>query len=411
MESSTRSVPKGFVAEPYGYHEEVELRVDDLSNLGVGVGRIDGWVVMVPFALPGERVRARIWCNHKNYSEADLVEVLEASPERVEPQCGLFGACGGCQYQHLAYEAQLKWKQRQVRELFARLAGVEVMVEATHASPQTYGYRSKLTPHYKRPRPDRPTPVGFLRVNGSRIVDVPQCPIATETINAALPAARARIQAGGKEFRRGGTLLLRDTMEGVVTDMREVVLTRVGAWTFQFVAGEFFQNNPYILPEFIKFIVEEAAVDGAQFLVDAYSGVGVFAIAGAERFERVQGVEVSAPAVKLAHGNARMNGVTNAEFLIGSAEEIFAKVEFPGEASAVILDPPRRGAEEAFLRQLVTFAPARVVYVSCEPSTQARDAKYLLGHGYELVRLRPFDLFPQTRHIESVAVFRRTGQD
>ncbi|MEM8549919.1 MAG: SAM-dependent methyltransferase, partial [Verrucomicrobiota bacterium] len=140
-----------------------------------------------------------------------------------------------------------------------------------------------------------------------------------------------------------------------------------------------------------------------------YCGVGVFALCGAQHFERVAGVEINASAVRWANGNAAINGVSNAEFLIGEAEAIFAAVEFPAGETAMILDPPRAGCDELFLKQLLDYAPVRVVYVSCDPATQARDLKILLASGYTLERLQPFDLFPQTRHIENVAVLSRTS--
>ena len=260
---------------------------------------------MVPFALGGERVRARVFRNHKNYSEADLVEVVRASAERVEPVCKLFGVCGGCQYQHLSYESQLEWKRRQVVELMRRIGGIEFEVSPTHPSPKHYGYRSKLTPHYERPRNGR-MPIGFV-MHGRRnfLVDVPYCPIASDSINAELPAAREKLSAKSSKLRRGGTLLLRDCAEGVCVDNNAIVTEIVG--------GEFFQNNPYILPELIEYVVEEA--EGNRNLVDAYCGVGVFALAAARKFERVAGVEISSKAIVCANVNAQVNGIDNCETL------------------------------------------------------------------------------------------------
>ncbi|MFW6354749.1 MAG: class I SAM-dependent RNA methyltransferase, partial [Verrucomicrobiota bacterium] len=377
--------PKNFVPEPFTYHEEVELQIDDLSNLGEGVGRIDGWVVMVPFALPGERVRVRIWRNKKNYSDADLVEVLEASSERVEPPCPLFTECGGCQYQHLHYEGQLRWKTSQIRALLKHLGGLEVPVEPCRGSPAEYGYRSKLTPHFGKPRDGQLGPIGFQRYANRSIVDVPQCPIARPAINAKLTEERIRLRAvGPRKLKRGGTLLLREGAEGVTTDNKATLTGRVGERTFQFIAGEFFQNNPHVLPLLVDYALEQAAAPGVDNLVDTYCGVGVFALCGADRFEQVVGIEVSAQAVTLAEANARINGIRNARFRAGSAEAIFAGLDLPPAETAVLMDPPRRGSDEVFLSQLVAYGPARVVYVSCGPDTQARDLKYLAAHGYAI---------------------------
>ncbi len=397
--------PKNFVPTPFEYHQIVELEIDDLTNLGSGVGRIDGWVVMVPYALGGERVKARIYRNHKNYSEADLVEVVRPSPDRVEPQCSLFGVCGGCQYQHLSYAGQLEWKRKQVADLMKRIGGIDFEVSPTHPSPKQYGYRSKLTPHYERPRNGN-MPVGFI-MQGRRntLVDVEQCPIASQAINKALPDARARIKNSNP--RRGGTLLLRDCMEGVCQDNNAIQTERVGDIAYQFCAGEFFQNNPFILPELIDYAISEA--QGTKYLVDAYCGVGVFALASAKKFEKVAGVEISSKAIVCANANAKINNIDNCEFLIGKAETIFADVskKFEGENTSMIIDPPRAGCDTKFLEQLIDFSPKKLVYVSCGPDTQARDLAFLTTHGYKLLKLQPFDLFPQTRHIENVATLEK----
>ena len=408
-----RKAPKNFVPQPFAYHEEIELRIDDLSNLGDGVGRRDDWVVFVPFALPGERVRARVWRNKPTYSDADLREVLEPSPDRVAPVCGLFGTCGGCQYQHLAYPAQLSWKTAQIRALLTRLGGIDAPVEPCRGSPVEYGYRIKLTPHHQAmigKAPDRAKqPIGFQKHGSRAIVDVPACPIASEPINAALPAAReaARQPPKGNRKPRGGTLLLRDCAEGVVTDPKHIVTERVLDRVFQFVAGEFFQNNRHALPGMVSYALEEAA--GPRFLVDAYGGVGVFGLCAADRFETVAGVEVSPAAVQLAQANAVINGIKNYRCIAGEAEAIFRDIPFAAEETTVLLDPPRKGCGTAFLDQLRAFGPAKIVYVSCGPDTQAADLKHLVAEDiYQVTRVQPFDLFPQTRHIENVVTLVRT---
>ena len=529
---------KKFNDHPFAYHQEIELEIATLTNLGVGLGRVQladsslvlgtcdlelpaanaggpallsfsegGWVVMVPFALPGERVRARIFRNHKNYSEADLVAVLAPSPHRVAfPRCALFGRCGGCQYQHLTYTGQLRWKQRQVAELLLHLAGIEFAVDPVVPSPREFGYRSKITPHFSAPRrvienpnakfqiskeiqalpatgqPAAPTqnseprtqnseprtlnlksvaatafPIGFLK-QGSRheIIDVPRCEIATDPINARLAAVReevrSRVLAG--EFERGATLLLREAAEGVTTDYGAVITEEItvaglaeagfpesptpaavegfpeaqtpavtGApipssaarpplaapLRLRFLARDFFQNNPFILPEFAGYVREQAAAGGAHFLIDAYCGSGLFALAAADRFTRVAGIEVSETSVAFARENAAANGIANASFLAGDAAAIFAGVDFPPADTAVVIDPPRKGCDESFLRQLFSFGPRTVVYVSCDPATQMRDLKQFLASGYELTAVQPFDLFPQTRHLECVITLRKSG--
>ena len=395
--------PKKFVPTPFGYHQEIEITIDALTNLGAGVGRIDGWVVFVPFSLPGETVKARVFRNDKNCSHADLVEVLTQSPDRIEPGCPLFGECGGCQYQHLSYDKQLAWKTRQVGELMKHMAAITFPVNDCLSSAQTWNYRSKITPHFDQPRNGEIGPIGFLHTGTrSRILDVPQCPIAMDTINRELPAIREGLRKRANSFKRGATVLLRATEDRVETDFRAVATEQVGNLTFQFLAGDFFQNNPFILPAFTGYVAKQAAAGGAKFLVDAYCGSGLFSLTLAASFEQVAGVEVSETSCEWARKNAAANSITNAEFLTASAEAIFDRINFPAAETAVVIDPPRKGCTPEFIDQLVKFGPARVVYVSCDPATQVRDLKQLVEGGYQLDDVQPFDLFPHTRHLECV---------
>lgn len=433
---------KKFNDQPFPYHHELEVEIATLTNLGVGLGRVPlpvsqpstlnsqptqpatGWVVMVPFTLPGEKVRARVYRNHKNYSEADLVAVLTPSPHRIDPKCPLFGRCGGCQYQHLTYAEQLKWKRQQVEELLKFMAGVEFAVNPVIGSPREFGYRSKITPHFHcgLPIADRglgkPIPIGFLK-QGTRfgIIDVPQCPIATPEINEKLPEVRARTRArlAAGEYKRDATLLLRHAQEGVITDYDAVIheviaqpanpqsaIPNPQSLRLHFLARDFFQNNPFILPAFTGYVREQAAGSGAKFLVDAYCGSGLFALSCAPAFERVAGIELSETSIKFATENAAANGIANASFRAGDAAQIFAGLDFPPADTAVVIDPPRKGCDESFLNQLFAFGPRAVVYVSCDPATQMRDLKGFLAAGYRLTAVQPFDLFPQTRHLECV---------
>lgn len=415
--------PKRFRSEPFAYHEEIEIEITSLSNLGAGVGRValpvgafpsedapsGDWVVFVPYSLPGERIRARIWKNESNCSQADLVEVITPSPQRQEPRCPLFTTCGGCQYQHLGYDEQLRWKRQQVTELLERMADLTPEVLAPIPSPQPWNYRSKITPHFQKPRKDRPLAIGFLaKGSRSKTIDVPSCPIAMPELNEALPAERQRVHqaAAQNKFKKGATLLLRAGSTGVHTNPREVMEEQVGELTFRFLAGDFFQNNPFILPRFVEHVAAEAGVD-CRYLVDAYCGSGLFALSLANHFEHVTGVEVSESAADWARHNAERNNLNNVDVLAASAEEIFSRISFPSEETAVVIDPPRKGCGPEFLQQLFAFSPRRVVYVSCNPSTQIRDLKEFTANHYRITRVQPFDLFPQTKHLECVATLER----
>ena len=441
---------KKFSDSPFTYHQEIELEITTLTNLGSGLGRVQlpgaqlpalgsqltteppsaaggGWVVMVPFTLPGERVRVRVFRNQKNFSEADLVAVLTPSPHRVAATCPLFARCGGCQYQHLAYSEQLLWKQRQVTELLRHMAGIEFAVAPVVPSPRELGYRSKITPHFNPPRdPAVPPPIGFLR-QGTRfdIIDVPSCPIATDAINAKLPEVRARVhaRAAAGEYARASTLLLREASGQVTTDYDAIITESIatgGAAPLQlrFLARDFFQNNPFILPAFTGYVRAQAAASGARYLVDAYCGSGLFALTAAPSFTRVAGIELSESSIRFARENATANHLANVTFQSGDAAQIFAGLPalatpadpgaFAAADTAVIIDPPRKGCDENFLAQLFAYGPRAVVYVSCDPATQMRDLKAFLAAGYTLTAAQPFDLFPQTRHLECVLTLVKT---
>jgi tRNA/tmRNA/rRNA uracil-C5-methylase (TrmA/RlmC/RlmD family) len=329
----------------------------------------------------------------------------------VVPTCDLFGVCGGCQLQHVPYGEQLAWKTAEVRRLLSEaLRGQDVDVLPCVGSPRVYGYRSKITPHFPRPRRGDVPPIGFIGVElPRRTIDVPRCPLATDAINAKLAELRAEVAATIATYKRGSTLLLRDAASGVTTDQRAVITEEVGDLRLQFRAGDFFQNNPFLLPALAAHVASEARAGGARSLVDAYCGSGLLALTAAPGFERVVGVEVSPSSVTWARDNAARNGRDNCTFVHADASAIFAPAHIPfsGADAAAIVDPPRKGCSPAFLAQLTAFAPRTIVYVSCNPETQVRDLAPLGAAGYRITKVQPFDMFPQTRHLECVVTLAR----
>jgi 23S rRNA (uracil1939-C5)-methyltransferase/tRNA (uracil-5-)-methyltransferase len=405
-------IPRGFKPDPYSYHQEIDLDIETLTNMGQGLGRHNDWVVMVRYALPGERIRARVYRNEKNFSEADLVSVLKPSPDRIDAPCPVFGQCGGCQYQHFAYEAQLEWKTRQVKELLWHMARIETEVLPAIPSPKQYGYRSKLTPHFPKPKKDRPIQIGFLR-QGSRssYVEIERCPLVSEEMNERLAKARLEVRQNQirNPYKKGATLLIREHLDGVTTNPKQIIREEVGELVFSFPAGEFFQNNPSILESFTQYVGRKASEGGVHNLVDAYCGSGLFCLTAASRFEAAVGIEVSEFSVQYAIENAKANNITNARFVLGDAASIFSQIDFSGSDSSVIIDPPRKGSSEEFLNQLLAFGPQRIVYVSCNPATQMRDLQILTNGKYEIEEVQPFDLFPQTKHLECVVTLTKPG--
>eukprot|EP00930_Biecheleria_cincta_P042101 TRINITY_DN28955_c0_g1_i2.p1 TRINITY_DN28955_c0_g1~~TRINITY_DN28955_c0_g1_i2.p1 ORF type:complete len:626 (-),score=84.93 TRINITY_DN28955_c0_g1_i2:23-1849(-) len=448
--------------EPPSEGSILEVRVSKLLSHGQGVAVVGSseWVIMVMFALPGELVEVRIQRNFKRYSEAKLLKVLEPSPDRVEPKCPLYGKCSGCQYQHVSYEAQLGWKQQHTLGTLNKISGVELpesLLEEIVASPLQYNYRTKLTPKLEAiARSDgdpecrdirNGAPIGIcsqewgdhrdtLGRRWRRVIDVETCPLATAAINEALPGARAvlraraaklfeELPAAGRRIesrkKRGPLVaLLRHTeFDGVVCDRWDQVVTeRIGELgTFCFYAGHFFQVNTSILPAFVREVIAAASAAWVlpnareqsarpRFLVDVFCGVGLFAVAGRAHFEKSFGIELDKKAVGLAHQNVKANSASNVTFLALDAELGLRQVraEASPEESAVIVDPPREGLKDGACELLAAWRPRRLVYISCDPATQGRDLKRLCAAGYVVRRVRPFDLFPQTRHIESMVV-------
>ena len=396
--------PKGFRSGPYEYHEETIIDINNLTNTGLGVGRDeDNWVIFVPYCIPGERVKARIFRNHKNHSEADLVEIINPSQYRVVPSCNYYGKCGGCQYQHIEYDEQLKWKKQQVIELLKFMVGTEAPVNDIISSPVKYNYRSKITPHFNKPKNGEIGPIGFQQFGRRSLIDIEYCKIAKEDINNTLKDIRHDIRHRSSSYKKGATILIRsDHQKKIHTKADSIAEEMVGQVKFNFPAGSFFQNNPYILEKFTDHVRKEAKSNDSKFLVDAYCGAGLFALTSAKAFDEVTGIEISDDSILWANKNLKENKISNVKFISGKIENLFSDIEYNSNETSVIIDPPRKGCSEDFLLQLFKFKPRKVVYVSCNPATQMRDLKLFIKNGYELKQTQPFDLFPQTRHLECI---------
>lgn len=403
---------------PFPIDHQIELTIESLSNHGDGVARVDipdqnltAWVIFIPFTIPGETIRARITSNKKNCSLAELIAVTTPSPHRVTPTCALFQQCGGCQYQHIDYPQQLHWKTRQVADLLKHLAGIDNTkhpINPAIASPKTYLYRSKLTPHFRKPYNGKISNIGFVsnskqsKQGNKEYLDITTCPIALPEINDALPTIRKQTHNRAKQYKKDTTLLLRASEGKVETKPEAIITEQVGDLKFHFLASDFFQNNPSILPTFTNYAAQQATASGSHYLIDAYCGSGLFALTLAKHFQKVAGVEVSETSVSWARKNAKLNNINNAEFTAASAEAIFQKIDFPPDQTTILIDPPRAGCSTEFLDQLFHFSPTTCIYISCEPATQMRDLQKFQQAGYQIQDIQPFDLFPQTRHLECI---------
>ena len=432
-------------------------------------------ICIVPFGLPGDKVEVRIFKSHPLYVEADLLKVIEGSSYRNDEliNCRYFGKCSGCQFQNVEYSQQLLFKRKIIENAYKNLApslfkSTEILklIEETHPSPLQYGYRTKLTPHFNLPNTkkeiDVPPALGFgakgkpewrPQAEGGdySIVDIEECPIGTPVVNVGMHNQRERYLQNFRNYKKGATFLLRENSviddfhvdeknnsfneeknvgvleysldkekklhKTCVIDPKETVTEYVDDYKFQFSAGEFFQNNNSILESVIGYVKSNLykSKSSPTYLVDAYCGSGLFSITCANCVDKVVGVEVSAESVKFARHNAGINSVENTQLTVGAAEKIFENIDTPGLLTSVILDPPRKGSDESFLNHLSDYNPSRVIYISCNVHSQARDIQWFLnntknGNCYKIESIKGFDFFPQTHHVESIAVLLRKSE-
>ncbi len=368
----------------------VQLEIQDIAFGGEGVARIDDFVVFVPFVIVGELVEAELTEVKKSFGRARLLRVVQSSPARVEPACRYFGACGGCQYQHIAYGTQLEIKRKQIADLFQRIGGFRPeVVSPVVACPQPYGYRNRIMIRSQWNKPAQKLNIGFIRGDCGLVEDIEECKIAEPAINEQIKQVWAHPPPKG-----GLKVVLRIPPDG---------------WDVP--PDSFFQNNFSLLPKLVETAREILRAGGTRHLVDLYCGVGFFAIELADAVEKFVGVEYDQPAVKAARRNAATRGRTNGEFIAASVETVLPEIlrRFSARDSTVLLDPPRKGCQPQVLELLRSQRPAQIIYVSCHPATMARDLNILCAGGvFELVRVAPLDMFPQTQHVECIADLRAT---
>ena len=369
--------------------DQITLSIHDLAFGGEGVGRVDEFVVFVPFVLTDETVAVEITEVKKNFARAKLVHVLTPSPERVTPECRYFGACGGCQYQHINYAAQLRFKHKQIADLFERVGKISPeTVAPVIPCPAPYGYRNRIMIRSQWNGPAKKLVVGFIGLNNKFVEDITECKIAEPALNEQITEVRANPPPKG-----GIKVVLRVQPEG-----------------WEVPKDSFFQNNFFLLPKLVETVRNFLTASGARHLIDLYCGVGFFGIEAAGVLDSFVGVEYDQLAIVAARENAASRNINNGEFVAAKVEEILPLLlkKFTPEKTAVILDPPRKGCWPETLALLREMRPAQVIYVSCHPATMARDLNILCAEGvFELARVQPLDMFPQTQHVECVADLRR----
>jgi 23S rRNA (uracil1939-C5)-methyltransferase len=368
------NAPSGSSVLP-GLGATVEITIEKVVFGGDGLARLgEGFVVFVPFAAAGDRLQVRIRERKPHHARGEIVEILQPGPHREIPPCPYYGRCGGCQYQHLAYAEQGRMKEAQVREAFARVGKFpDAPILRILPSPQPYHYRNRITVHAEAGR------IGFRAVDGRELIDIAECLIARDGVNAQLSVLRAGRPVEGHH------------------SIRDATVPRSG----------FFQAN-HDLREALQKLVADALPERGGTLLEGYCGGGFFTAAVAGRFTRVVGIDNDARTLRDAQRLALPNvewREADAAFELG--DELRAMDEAARAETSVLLDPPREGLPVRLAEALVMDPVAHLVYVSCNPATLARDAR-LLAKTYRLVSVQPIDLFPQTAQIECVSVWRRT---
>jgi len=411
-----------------------------LLSDGSGIGYLNGIATFVPGLLPGETGEVEVYEAKKKWQRARLVSVIKRSPERVEAPCSVFDECGGCQLQHTTYEETLRWKQRWVEDALSRIGKISVEVKPISGMPSPWRYRNKASLHRK------PTgKLGYYKEKSKDLVHFSDCLLLSERMNHWIRLTEEFLTEGFEEihtlsFRentRGEGLLLLEGpptkalsaddnpeffealfKEGVRSvwgtdsegklalvwgdvDFREIILDM----TFDVSPLSFLQVNPLQTDILYSYVLEGAALTGNEIVWDLYSGIGTLALALASKAQKVTGIEENPYAVEDAIQNAvNNNAVGHVEFLKGKVESRIMKID--EEPDVVVLDPPRAGMHPLVGQRLLELKPQRIIYVSCDPGTLARDLGVLTQGGYEVESVQPVDMFPWTQHVETVVSLR-----
>ncbi len=402
----------------------IDITLDNAAYGGDTIGRLpDGRVAFVPFGIPGETVRIRILRDKKKFAQAELIEVLEPSPHRVAPRCQHFGICGGCHYQHIAYEHQLAIKRKILEDQLQRIGGIEnPRIEKTIPSPATYNYRNQIQFHIgKNKKP------GFMRANTNEIIEISECHLPQEPLNDLWPLLEIEPESGvstitlrlGVEDDVLVILSSADLLDAEFNiDSLPVSVAHVSPGNVQTLAGNdytimqvrgrnflvsaesFFQINTLIVERMVD-LIEDHIPEGARVALELYSGVGLFSAFIAKHVEQLIAVESSESAGEDFVAN--LDDYDNVELYQGRVEEILPILEVLPDI--IIADPPRTGLDKEVLKQIISLAPEAILYISCDPATLARDSKILIDGGYSSRYFIPFDFFSQTYHIETLSIW------
>jgi len=428
-----------------------ELRIERLALGGNGVGRIDGKVCFVPFSAPGDLLKVKVVREHRSYLEAELLEICEASEQRVQPLCPVFGVCGGCDWQHISYAHQCSSKRQILIETLQRVARMESpLVPETLASEQPFGYRARA--QFKLHRTSSGLSVGFYKRTTHSVIDLPQgCPVVTAGINGAMQRLRPVLQTL-PDLHKIPQISMEEGLTGIVasvqyigSDQQRIIRLLMEKQDDLELAGLFLQSSSKAKPhkvlgnDDLSYSVPNCGADDASFdlmykaggfsqvnrgqncrmiklvsqyarratnqrVLDLYCGNGNLSLPLAGMIQELVGIEEFPSSIASAVDNARQLRVNNSTFRCNDADRELKQLLVQQEQfDLVLLDPPRAGAAEV-VSHLAALAPKKIIYVSCDPATLARDLAVLSGAGYQLEEATPLDMFPQTAHLETVVL-------
>ncbi|MBQ1941316.1 MAG: 23S rRNA (uracil(1939)-C(5))-methyltransferase RlmD [Selenomonadaceae bacterium] len=443
---------------------EYIVNISSLGSSGEGVGRVSDFTVFVNGALPGEEVKAKITEVKKTYAIGKLMEVVKASPERIKPACPIYAECGGCQLQHISYEGQMQVKRQQVKDAMERIGHQkDLTVLPVLGAENPWHYRNKVA--FPVGKEKGKTIIGCFAQGTHKIIDASNCLIQDELNNDAINAVKEIIDKLGipaynedthtgvmrhvvartgmkgqlmvvlvtatQELKRKKEIIkmLRSRLpqmvslqQNIQTYRNNVILGRetkllwgrptikakLGKFAFNVSARSFFQVNTRQAEVFYDTALEYAQLTGKETVIDAYCGTGTISLYLAQKARKVYGVEIVSPAIKDAEKNARENNVRNAEFIVGDCTKVMPRLYKQGvRPDVVVVDPPRAGCTEAVLQTFASMQPKRIVYVSCNPATLARDIEIMAKLGYKAKKVQPVDMFSHSSHVESVALINR----
>ena len=384
----------------------IEVKIEKIVPRGFGLAFAENLTVLVPLTAPGDVARVRIGEIKKRMAFADIVEITRPGPMRVAPPCVHFGTCGGCDFQQMSYAAQLEAKGGIIRDCLQRIGKIDFEGEiSVIASPNQFEYRSRARWHLDREKQT----FGYFRRDSHEVIDVSQCPILTPGMQSTLDYLRQSVDwemfwSQNPEIEavsgEGGRV---STFSNELPELAAEISIEIAGETYSYTAETFFQANRFLIEKLIETAVGDLSGVTA---FDLYCGVGLFSIPIARRFEKVTAVEEVVAAVELAKKNVENAGLVNVK-IIGTTVSKFLTENKLKKVDLILIDPPRSGTEKQTIPQLVALKPARIVYVSCEPSILARDLRVLLDAGYAIDSITALDLFPQTHHVETVAHLKR----